>query len=367
MKALALVTLALVVGLFAVPLSSATVMHATIDTQTNVATINASSNYALFLTYPSNSSMSQELNGTVEWYNSTSYLNSSGMMQLGSDMNERGFAGQNISGDSRANNSRNNIHANSTNDTNSTQEGPQVHVVNATLNYQVHIFANETNLTVYRNLTMALRITNITEKVGNNSTIVDMSWRAFGVQGKLMSDFHGMFKLSNPNKRISIESQLNTNMDVNQLGDMGIGDQFTGGFNFELGDLFENGGFGNHLQTFSTINFHVFSVPLNNWTRVYNSGTNTTTLYYNTTASYLLNESQNINGNIYSLRVKADPSASLTTYGYAVPTSSNALTVYATSPQIGSSSIDLIIVAAVVVVAIVSLAAALIIRKKSRK
>ena len=39
--------LALVIGMMAIPLGSATTMHATINTQTNVANVNTTSNYVL--------------------------------------------------------------------------------------------------------------------------------------------------------------------------------------------------------------------------------------------------------------------------------------------------------------------------------
>lgn len=354
MRIAAVLTLAVVLGLLTVPLSSATVMHATINTTTSIGTIDATSNYVLFFTYPTNSSVSNELNGTVVWYNATSYVNSSVRQQLENDMNGRSELNDGAQGSS--NDSNVSTNDNTTVTSNSIQNQSQVHVVNATIQYQMHSFANQTNLSVYRNLTLHMTITNITKSEGNNTTVVDMSWRAFGVQGKLESNFHGMLELSNPNLGISVSTAVNSNMDVNELGDLGIGDSVGRGGDFYLGALFENGGFGGHLGAYNTINFHVFARPLSQWVRVYNSATNSTTFYYNTTSSFALNSTVNINGSVYSVKMKVDPSGALTTNGYAKPTSANTLAIFAAPAAMSATTISLIVVGIVVVVIVIALA-----------
>ncbi len=363
MRTAIILTLAVVLGLMALPLSSATVMHATINTQTNVGTMDATSNYVLFYTYPANSSSAKELNGTVVWLNATSYLNSTSKQELSDDMGEFEDQGGVQSNDSNASmNDQGNSSGNST----SSQQ--VVHVVNGTLTYQVHAFANQTSLTVYRNLTLHLTITNITKKTANNTTVIDMSWRAFGVQGQFESMFHGTVKILLPAVGLNINTGIDTSMDVNELGDMnlGLGDQYKGSGNFDMGDFFEHAGFGGDMSGFATINFHVFAHPLSDWVRVYNPATNSTTFYYNTSTSFALNSTVNDNGSIYTVKLKVDPHGSITTNGNAKPTSSNELAI-TPAPASSISASSLVIIAVVAIVAIAAAVSITVRRSKSGK
>jgi hypothetical protein len=360
MRSAIILTIVVAFALLAVPLSSASVIHATINTKTNEGTVNATSNYVLYYTYPENSTTSQQLNGTVIWVNATSYLNSSGRQSLEGDMNE--YDSQDQSASDSSNNSTSN---------NTTVAQPAVHVVNATLTYHLHAFANQTNLTVYRNLTLDLKISNITKKTGNNSTVIDMSWRAFGVQGELMSSFKGNMMVSVPSYNLTYQSSINTNMDVNLLGDLNLGgdgegeDGGHGGI--MMGLLFANDHFGTNVMNYETINFHVFSVPLTDWTRVYNSATNSTTFYYNSSTNFSLNASYSNNGENYTVKVKTDPAAAITTNGNAMPTSANELVVSGSAQSNGMlSAYGLPIVGAVIAVLIVGLVAVFA-RKRSKK
>jgi hypothetical protein len=383
MRKALIVTLLMVAALLAVPLSSASVIHATINTKTNEGYVNATSNYVLYYTYPSNSSTSTQLNGTVMWMNATSYLNSSGRTLLGGDMGEyedqqmqsdqshfgmdaNDANDSNVTGNSSTN-STTNVSSNNT----ANVSMPQLHVVNATLKYQLHVFATSTNLTVFRNLTLELKISNITKKVGNNSTIIDMSWRAFGVQGQLMSSFRGKLELVDPSLGLNVQSDVNTNMDVNMLGDIGqfgsFGGSGQGNGNFNLGDYFSGDGFGAHVMNYDTINFNVFRVPLQQWVRVYDSSTNSTTFFYNSTSNYSLNSSVTQNGQNYTLKLRTDPSAAITTNGNAKPTSSNELVVSnAAAPSTLTTGMSSIIAVAIVAVIAIGLAA-VVMRQRTRK
>lgn len=376
MRKALIMTMVVVFALLAVPLSSATVIHATINTNTNEGIVNATSNYVLYYTYPSNSSTAQSMNGTVIWMNATSYLNSSGRQFLGQNMND--YQGQNQDRNHNGNdpnetNDSNNSDGNTTLGSNSTVNAtanatlPPVHVVNATLSYQLHAFSSMTNLTIFRNLTLSLKISNITKKVGNNTTVIDMSWRAFRVQGQLMGDFRGYMNLQNPHDGLKVQSDVNTNMDVNMLGDMGdFGEGGQRGI-FQIGSFFTNDGFGSHVLNFETINFHVFSVPLQQWTRVYDSSTNSTTFFYNATTNYSLNESVSMNGSNYSLKLMTDPSAAITTNGKAIPTSSNELVVStASAPSTSRSSTGILAVVGIIAVVAIGLSA-LLMRRRARK
>ena len=376
MRKALILTMVVVFALMAVPLSSATVIHATINTKTNEGFVNATSNYVLYYTYPSNSSTAQSLNGTVIWMNATSYLNSSGKQFLEQNMNEYRVQNQdrnhNGNDPSEANDS-NNSNGNTTVDSNSTVNAtanatlPTIHVVNATLNYQLHAFANMTNLTIFRNLTISLKISNITKKVGNNTTVIDMSWRAFRVQGQLMGNFRGYMDLQVPHDGLKVQSNVNTNMDVNMLGNMGdFGEDGQGGM-FQLGSFFMNDGFGSHVLNFGTINFHVFSVPLQQWARVYNPSTNSTTFFYNATSNYSLNETVSVNGSNYSLKLMTDPSAAITTNGKAIPTSSNELVVStASAPTTSLSSAGTLVVVGIIAIVAIGLSV-LLMRRKVKK
>lgn len=367
MKLAAIITFAVVVGLLAVPMSSATVMHATINTETNVGTVNATSNYVLYFTYPANSSLAGKLNGTTIWYNATAYANSTLKGVLQDNMNVRDSNNQNTN--DRSNETRNNsanFAGSHSTDKNSTQAPPTIHIVNATINYQVHAFANSTNLTVYRNLTLNLVIGNITKKGANNTTVIDMSWRAFGVQGKLETDFHGMLQLTNPNHQISVTSQMNSNVDVNELGDLGLGNSLpSGGMPMDLGNMIGDSGFGGHVRSFNTINFNVFSKPLTQWTRVYNSTSNSTTFYDNVSSSFALNSTVQENGSTYTIKVMVDPTASITTDGYATPTSSNSLTVYSAPAAASISSGTFLVIG--LITALVLVVLGVVINKRRSK
>jgi hypothetical protein len=356
MRSALIITIVVAFALLAVPLSSATVIHATINTKTNEGTMNATSNYVLYYTYPKNSTASQTLNGMVIWVNATSYLNSSGRQYLEEDMNGYQSYDQNAPGSS-----------NNSTSSNTTYPQPVVHVVNATMIYHVHAFANQTNLTVYRNLSLNLKISNITKKVGNNTTIIDMSWRAFGVQGELMSSFKGDMKMSAPSLNFTYQSSINTNMDVNLLGDLNLGGEDGGNGGFMMGALFANDHFGTNVMNYETINFHVFSVPLTDWTRVYNSATNSTTFYYNSSTSFSLNASYTDSNGNYTVNLKTDPHAVITTNGNAKPTSANELAVSSSAAPNGMiSAYGLPIVGAVIAVLIIGLAAVFA-RKRSKK
>ncbi len=383
MRRVLIAALVVIAILMAVPLSSATTIHATINTKTNEGYVNATSNYVMYYTYPNNSSASQQLNGTVIWLNATSYLNSSGMQSLGEDINNNGQGSNHDNHpamDSNEVNDSSNSTDNSNSTTNSTTNGtsnstanttilPLVHVVNATLNYQLHVFANSTNLTVYRNLTINLKISNITKKVGNNSTIIDMSWRAFGVQGVLSSDFHGNLRVHYPSHNMTMtQTAVNMNMDVNQLGDFGSFGEGDHSNNYlQFGSVFQDGGFGSNVIGFNTINFHVFSVPLNQWARVYDSSTNSTTFFYNATSNYTLNASMSYNGSNYTIKLKTDPSAAITTNGNAKPSSANELVVSsaAAPTSTGPSSIDVVVLGIVILVAVG--ATAVMVRSRTTK
>ncbi|MEM0138123.1 MAG: hypothetical protein QW100_00135 [Thermoplasmatales archaeon] len=317
MKALVYMIAAIAVAAVLIPTASASVIHATVNENKNMATINASSNYKLFYTYPNDSEQSQLLAGTGIWFNGTAFINSSGMLDLQKYVrNGNGdYTGKLNGNESNGSGSDERPGANSTIANNTSQ--PQLHVVNASIIYQLHIRGTNTNLTVYRNLTLNIVITNVTKHVGNR-TVIDMSWRAFEVQGEFMTSLHGILNFDSQKK------MLDYNTDINELGNLAMeDDSHLFSLNQVLGNSFD--------LNRNTINFNVFSVPLTQWVSHYNANTNTTFFYYNMSNELLYNSTENLNGMNYTLKVIQDPSATLAILGNVKPISANELTVVPTS------------------------------------
>ncbi len=353
MRYLIVLMLAVVISMMTMPLGSATTMHATIDTQTDVANVNTTSNYVLYYTYPAGSNASNQLNGTAMWLNATSYVNATTRQEIQQDMNQVEINGNTSAGG---------VNATGTSSTNRTV----IHVINATISYHVHAFANQTNLTVYRNMTFHLTATNITKKTGGNSTVIDMSWRAFGVQGKLESTFHGNLAVKMPFVNLSVNESITSNIDVNELGDLSLGLGSGNSGSLDLSGLFEQTGFNGDIASYNTVNFHVFSKPLTSWVRVYDSSANTTTFYYNATTNYTINSTINENGSIYTLKLRIDPNAAMTTNGDAEVTSANDLAIVSASNQ-GLSTTYIIGIVVVAVVLIGGISGYVISRNTKKK
>ncbi|MEM3363163.1 MAG: hypothetical protein QXR21_02550 [Thermoplasmatales archaeon] len=347
MKALASIIAAIAIAAVLIPTASATVIHATVNENKNVATINASSNYELFYTYPNDSEQSKLLAGTTIWFNGTAFINSSGILDLQRFVrNGSGdYMGRLHGNESNWTGSDERPGANST-IVNNTSE-PQLHVINASIFYQLHVRGTNTNLTVYRNLTLNIVITNITKHVGNR-TVIDMSWRAFEVQGEFMASLHGILNFDSQKK------MLDYNTDINELGDLRMGDD---SHLFSLNQVLGNSFYLNR----NTINFNVFSVPLTQWVSHYNAATNTTFFYYNVSNSLFYNSTENINGMNYTLKIIQDPSATLSVMGKVKPISANELAVVPTSSV---SPIYEYIAAVVLTILVISAIVVFIVRRR---
>ncbi len=291
MRSLTILVGVLLLVMVATPLVNGVQVNATINTQTNVANVNATSNYVMVFNYPNNSTVSNYLSGINYSFTATSTITSSSMAVLDRSIE---------------------------NTSNNTSEGFTPHVVNATIIYSYKAIGNNTTLRVYRNLTLEMSITNILKKV-NGHYVIDMSWRAFKVQGELMSTINGR------------------EIDVNDLGDQ----MFMGS---DFGD--NNFGIPSSIKDIHSLDFQVFNVPLSQWHRQYNSTTNVTVFTYNyghdlwynsswnITSNNMFNKMNNFNnsGN-YSLSVHYDPSSEITVTGYANVNSANTLVI---SSQVNS-------------------------------
>ncbi len=321
MRSLTIMVGILVLAMAMVPLASGAQINATINTHTNVADVNATSNYVMVLNYPNGSMLSQALSGKNFYFNGSSTITSSSI----------GILDQSIE-----------------NESNNSTSGFTPHVVNATILYSYKAVANNTTMKVYRNLTLEMSITNILKEV-NGHYIIDMSWRAFRVQGELMSTINGR------------------EIDVNDMGDqMFMGDGFGG----------HNWGIPSGVKDMHSLDFQVFNVPLSQWNREYNSSTNTTIFSYNYGRDIWYNSSwnftnqmfgtlENSSGN-YSISIHYDPSSTIAVTGYAKVNSANTLVVESssTSSFLGLNSESIIAGVLITIIIIIAALGVVAYRKK---
>lgn len=372
---IALISLLLIGGAMAV--GHASTLNATINPKTNVANVTATSNFVAVLNYQNGSPLSQYLSGDQVSIKAFAVINSTYLSSLDKYVEDGqdsapGNGSQDVS-NSTDSNSQDNGSGNVSNDNSNSRDPsaanvsnttqPQLHVVNATITYDYYLSANNTTLTVYRNLTLNMTITNIIQNVSGHQ-IITMNWRAFRVQGQLMADLNGMIHLKLKNEVLNETYQGSA--DVNELGDQfGVGEDMMGSNPFS-GDMMEHL-FG-HFSNINTIDFTEFKVPLSQWHRVYNPTTNETLFTYNISKDIWVNETINSSmlGNI-SLSYHYDPSSTIAIMGDAVPSTSNSLEIVSASASsqsgLPSSSMLYLGVGVLAVVVIVG-ALVLVSRKK---
>ncbi|MGC8662790.1 MAG: hypothetical protein ACP5SF_01385 [Thermoplasmata archaeon] len=195
---------------------------------------------------------------------------------------------------------------------------------NVTVNNMTVIFnltkkANYTTMIIYKNLSINLWLTGIFNKT-KSETKVNMSWRAFEVK----------------------DSFYINGYDINHFG-------------YYLGSMGMLSHMMNRINNQSTINFTSLSTALKTWNRTYDSATNTTTFYYNSSLNVLLSLKVNSTGfqnsGNYTLKILYDPSSTITVPGYATATN-NSINILPMAPATSSTNFILIgiIVAAVVIV-----------------
>jgi archaellin len=106
---------------------------------------------------------------------------------------------------------------------------------------------------------------------------------------------------------------------------------------------------GNGMWAKPTLNFSSLSAPLSEWTRSYDSISNTTTYTKTISGESTLSSKYSIGGQTYSLAVTSDPSASISTHGYAVA-SGNSLMI--TKAPLTANPVSWVAAAVAAVVAI---------------
>ena len=320
----------------AIPLSHASTLNATINPKTNMANVTATSNFVAVLTFPSTSFLSN-LNGTVITLNGSAVISSTYLSSLSQDV-ERG--------DDSNNSSSNNT------------TGPQLHVVNATLYLYYKFIATNTSITVFRNLTLNMTITNILRNISGHE-VISMNWRAFKVEGKLMANINAFMHLKTRNQNFSMK--VSESFDVNELGDqLGIGEN-----DLMSGDLMEH--IFSNFSHKDTIDFTEFKVPLSQWNRVYNPTLNETiyTLTINKNVWANVTISSGELGNL-NLSYHYDPSSSIVVMGNAVVGPNNTLEIVSSTSSANVATTYAIAGIAVIVV-VVGIAAAVFYAKRRKK
>ncbi|MDP8011861.1 MAG: hypothetical protein ACP5F1_05425 [Thermoplasmata archaeon] len=202
-----------------------------------------------------------------------------------------------------------------------------VTVDNMTVIFNLTENANNTELKIYKNLSLDLWLSGIFNKT-KSETKVNLSWRSFEIKGSFDINGH----------------------DVNNFGSY-------------LGSIGMFTGLMDRLNNKSTINFTMLKVPLSKWNRTYDSSTNTTTFYYNSSLNELLSISVNGTGmfnGTYTLKLLYDPSSTISVPGYATA-SNNTITILPSAPNTFDM---LIIIVAVVAVVVIIAGIALAIRKR---
>ncbi|HEV2390711.1 MAG TPA: hypothetical protein VGS04_08310 [Nitrososphaerales archaeon] len=248
------------------PAAFASTLTVDLNPNTQVAKLTSVSTTHFVLEYPANSTLSSYLKG----YNSSSSL-SGGFNSTSEGL--RTFLGQ--------------MH---------DEADDNVSVTNMTVSYSYSAKANSTALVVDKQTDITAWVDGAF-KVSNGTVTADLGWRSFYVSGALDLDLEGHAVDVNLAGSALTQSTFGRDLGVQML---------TG--------MFE----GKSLWTRSTLNFSSLSSPLSNWTRSYDSLTNTTTFSKTVAGNSTFTASYSGGGGTYSLTMTSDPSASITTKGYAL-------------------------------------------------
>ncbi|MGC8497038.1 MAG: hypothetical protein ACP5NL_03450 [Thermoplasmata archaeon] len=305
-KTISLIVMALVITSISVPLVSASSLTVHVYPAKNQAEINAVSNTKIVFTYPNQSAISDVLNGT-------NYSYSMEVNITHGDSSIAFFEGF--------------LRSHYTN----------ISVENMSVTMNVRAVANNTTLVITKNMNINIWISGIFNKTKNGTTIANMSWRDFAVNGKFDVNYNGK------------------TWDINEAGGM-MNNVMGNGWNiFYL--MFEN----NHFLARSTINYSALKAPLTDWNRNYDASNNSTSFTYVYNKIISFNSSADINGAKYTLNMSYDPSATIVVPGYATA-SGDSLII---TPTASATAFPYLLVGiAAVVVIVIVLGAALIMRRK---
>jgi len=300
--ALALLVVSLAPGVYA---STLTV---DLNPSTHVAKLTSVSTTNFVLAYPANSTLSSLLKG----YNSSSSLSGSfnsssdGLRHFRADF--RDGADANVS------------------------------ITNMTVSYSYTASANSTALVVQKQTDITASVTGLF-KVSNGSVTADLGWRSFYVKGAL--------DLNLGNHTVDV------NLAGSALVQSTLGRESGGGM---LSGMFAGGSLWNR----PTLNFSSLGSPLSTWTKSYDPITNTTTFSKTVAGNSTFSASYSSGGSSYSLKMTSDPSASISTKGYA---QANGNTLVFSKPP---AYLDPLIWVGLAVVAVLAAVGAVYLSRRSR-
>jgi hypothetical protein len=249
----------------ATPAVYASTLKVNLNPTNQTATLTSSSTTILILTYPSNSSLSHYLRNystSVTWKGSFSG-NSEGAAVLQSGLEE---------------------------------EDHDVRIRSMNVSYSLKATGNETALVVNK-ATDITAVVNGVFKVHNGTVTADLDWKAYHIPGDMV---------------LKLEDHT---VEVNKVGstfvaELGDHSNIAAGIAYMFG--------GGELWHRSTLDFSSLNSPLSTWARNYDSITNTTTYSKTISGESSLNVSADFNGQRYTLTMKSDPSADVSTLGYAI-------------------------------------------------
>jgi hypothetical protein len=258
------------------PAVYASTLKVSLNPSSQTATVTSSSNTVLILTYPSNSSISHYLrnySSSVTWKGSFSG-NSEGALVLQGGLEE---------------------------------EDHDVRIKSMNVSYSLKATGNATAFVLNKETDITAVVTGVF-KVVNGTVTANLDWKAYHVPGDMT---------------LKLEDHT---VEVNHVGStfetqLGSQPYLAGAFSAMFG--------GGGLWHKSTLDFSALNSPLSTWTRNYDSVSNTTTYSKTVNGQESLNASANFNGQRYALSVKSDPSADVSTPGYAIA-SGNALVIQPT-------------------------------------
>lgn len=263
-KVTALAVLA-ILAFSSAPAAFASTLTVNLDPSTKVANITTASTTNLVFSYPANSTISKVLDG----YNSTQSLSGSFNSTSGAVASFRSQF-------------RDDDHS-------------RVTFGNVSVSYTYNAKANSTSLVVSKVTDISASVIGAFN-VTNGTVTADLGWRAFYISGPLNLDLEGR----------SVDVNLAGTSLTQSMGGRGLGvDMLTGMFG------------GSDMWTRPTLNFSSLSTPLSNWTKNYDALTNTTTFSKTIAGNSTFSARYNDNGQAYSITMTSDPSALISTSGYA--------------------------------------------------
>jgi hypothetical protein len=288
----------LIVLLFAIsiPVVSASTVNIALNPATGVSKVTGISTTTIIFTYPVNSSVSDFLKG----YNYS--------MQVSGNI-ARGQSSTNDFQDALRNYT------------------PSISVENMSASLSTKAIANSTVLVVTKETNITAWVTGVFNE-SDGKVMANLGWKAFVIRGSFDVPLDGH------------------DFDLNMLGSAVL--EPLGGDGFASSFLVNSFG-GDNIWSRPTIDFSALNSPLTNWTRVYDSSTNTTTFTKNVSTQSNFSSSYSLNGQTYALSMTYDPSSRVSVLGYASP-SGNSL-IIESPPALSSTTISALVLIAFVILA----------------